>query len=247
MKIYKRYLFLILGILMWGTTGCVNGQIEDQSNAISNDSKNLEIKATNESGDIYNNIINQYIDAIDNDFFKDVLSDQSEDWDLIGKDVNTNLLSNSRDYKQYKVYYALQDMDNNGNPELFIGGSDGNTPPLIYDLFIFNQEKVVNPFTELGYEFGHRTHLDFYSDGVFEVDWSNSGMNNGMNFYRITADGYSIELIESISLNKSPHDVLKYYHDTEGTAEISKEEFNSILQRFRDVGKEKLLWIEINR
>jgi len=45
-------------------------------------------------------------------------------------------------------------------------------------------------FSLIGYEFGHRINLQYYSNGMFEVGWSASGCNYGMKFYRISLDGY---------------------------------------------------------
>ena len=47
---------------------------------------------------------------------------------------------------------------------------------MIYDFFTFDGKQAISPFREAGYvgiEFGYRVNLYFYSDGIFEVRWSN--------------------------------------------------------------------------
>lgn len=249
MKIHKNYWYLLFPILILGMTGCQSDEIKEQTdsmikNSVITASSAYESKEEPANGDIYINIIDQYADAVNDNFFHNILSGESNDWNSIGKDVNINLLSNSRDYSHYEVYYALKDINGDGIPELFIGGSGGTDPLLIYDMFTFNQNRVINPFSESGYEFGNRTQLNVYKSGVFEVDWSNSGMNNGMDFYKFSEPG-CLELLESVSLNKAPNEALKYYHDDKGSTEISKAAFDSILKHYRDLGRAELPWAKI--
>lgn len=260
MKSYKHCLFIILGLFILGGSGCTqnhmgeqviegnnneNDTIPNKEKASSHMSKDLggsEGIATAEL-DIYSSIIDQYIDAINHDFYKEILAGESNEWELIGADVNLNLLSCLGGSEQYKVYYALEDVDKNGIPELFIGGADGDSIPINYDMFTSDKTRAINPYS--GYEFGHRTNLYLYSNGIFEVDWTNSGINHGMEFYKISSNGYSIELVESVSINGTADGTTKYYHDAEGNTEISEEEFESILQSFRGTRKAELFWVEI--
>jgi len=262
MKSYKHYLLVTLALIVLGGTGCTN-HIEEQvvesnrnkknmalndekaSTGISKDLDGIKENATAEL-DIYIHIVDQYVDAINNDFYKDILTGVSNEWDWIGADINRNLLSNLNVDKQYKVYYALEDVDKNGIPELFIGGSDGSSTPRYYDMFTFDKTRVGNPFSGLNYELGHRTNLYFYSDGIFEVFLSNGGFDNEMNFYKISSNGYSLVLVERVSTKQTSQGIQKYYHGEDGKTEISEVEFDSILQRFRAVGKAELHWIEIN-
>lgn len=49
----------------------------------------------------------------------------------------------------------------------------------------------------------------------------------------------------SVSLNENNYGLMKYYHDKEENIEISKDEFNSITQCYKDVDKATPSWIEI--
>ena len=200
---------------------------------------------------IYNDIMNQYIDAVDKEFppKERINSEEKERWSLLGDEVNINLIINAHTFESYKVYYALYDVDGNGTPELFIGGPWGrNAPPMIYDFFTFDGRQAISPFREAGYvgiEFGHRVNLCFYSNGIFEVDWSNGARNYGVDFYRLSSDGYNVYPVESVSI-KVPYDlIIRFYHDAESKDEISEKEYDAILQKYIDVGEADLNWSEI--
>lgn len=198
---------------------------------------------------IYEPILSQYRAAITNQFYRDILDGNSDAWDSIGADVNTELLSNSRNFDSYFVYYALEDIDQNGTPELLIGGSDGINPVTNYDVFCFDGEQPVHLFSD--FLFGYRTNFRLLSDGIFMVSWSGSAFESGYEFYRISADGYSPELVESISIHDRPEsslDALRFYHDTEGTSanEITKEEFDQILSQYQNTPAMELSWTELS-
>ena len=200
---------------------------------------------------IYNDIMNQYIDAVDKEFppQERVNYKREERWSLLGDEVDMYLIINAHAFESYKVYYALYDVDGNGTPELFIGGPWGrNTPPVIYDFFTFDGKQAISPFREAGYverQFGYRVNLYFYSNGIFEVDWSNGAMNYGVDFYRLSPDGYNVYPVESVSV-KVPYDLItRFYHDAESEDEISEKEYNAILQKYMAVGEADLNWSEI--
>ena len=159
------------GLRMKGLLICNNNEDKDGSGI----EKSIGETETN----IYNDIMNQYIDAVDKEFppQERVNYKREERWSLLGDEVDMYLIINAHAFESYKVYYALYDVDGNGIPELFIGGPWGrNTPPVIYDFFTFDGKQAISPFREAGYvglQFGYRVNLDFYSNGIFEVDWSN--------------------------------------------------------------------------
>ena len=231
------------GLRMKGLLICNNNEDKDGSGI----EKSIGETETN----IYNDIMNQYIDAVDKEFppQERVNYKREERWSLLGDEVDMYLIINAHAFESYKVYYALYDVDGNGTPELFIGGPWGrNTPPVIYDFFTFDGKQAISPFREAGYvglQFGYRVNLSFYSNGIFEVDWSNGAANYGVGFYRLSPDGYNVYPVESVSV-KVPYDlIIGFYHDAESEDGISEKEYDAILQKYIDAGEADLNWFEI--
>ena len=221
------------------------------NNSDDKDGSGIEKSIGETETNIYNDIMNQYIDAVDKEFppQERVNYKREERWSLLGDEVDMYLIINAHAFESYKVYYALYDVDGNGTPELFIGGPWGrDTPPVIYDFFTFDGKQAISPFREAGYvgiQFGYRVNLSFYSNGIFEVDWSNGAANYGVDFYRLSPDGYNVYPVESVSV-KVPYDLItRFYHDAESEDEISEKEYNAILQKYMAVGEADLNWSEI--
>ena len=221
------------------------------NNSEEKDGSGIEKSIGETETNIYNDIMNQYIDAVDKEFppQERVNYKREERWSLLGDEVDMYLIINAHAFESYKVYYALYDVDGNGTPELFIGGPWGrDTPPVIYDFFTFDGKQAISPFREAGYverQFGYRVNLYFYSNGIFEVDWSNGAANYGVDFYRLSPDGYNVYPVESVSV-KVPYDLItRFYHDAESEDEISEKEYNAILQKYMAVGEADLNWSEI--
>ena len=221
------------------------------NNSEEKDGSGIEKSIGETETNIYNDIMNQYIDAVDKEFppQERVNYKREERWSLLGDEVDMYLIINAHAFESYKVYYALYDVDGNGTPELFIGGPWGrDTPPVIYDFFTFDGKQAISPFREAGYverQFGYRVNLSFYSNGIFEVDWSNGAANYGVDFYRLSPDGYNVYPVESVSV-KVPYDLItRFYHDAESEDEISEKEYNAILQKYMAVGEADLNWSEI--
>ena len=221
------------------------------NNSEEKDGSGIEKSIGETETNIYNDIMNQYIDAVDKEFppQERVNYKREERWSLLGDEVDMYLIINAHAFESYKVYYALYDVDGNGTPELFIGGPWGrNTPPVIYDFFTFDGKQAISPFREAGYvglQFGYRVNLSFYSNGIIEVDWSNGAANYGVDFYRLSPDGYNVYPVESVSV-KVPYDlIIGFYHDAESEDEISEKEYNAILQKYMAVGEADLNWSEI--
>ena len=174
------------------------------NNSEEKDGSGIEKSIGETETNIYNDIMNQYIDAVDKEFppQERVNYKREERWSLLGDEVDMYLIINAHAFESYKVYYALYDVDGNGTPELFIGGPWGrDTPPVIYDFFTFDGKQAISPFREAGYverQFGYRVNLYFYSNGIFEVDWSNGAMNYGVDFYRLSPDGYNVYPVDSV-------------------------------------------------
>ena len=221
------------------------------NNSEEKDGSGIEKSIGETETNIYNDIMNQYIDAVDKEFppQERVNYKREERWSLLGDEVDMYLIINAHAFESYKVYYALYDVDGNGTPELFIGGPWGrNTPPVIYDFFTFDGKQAISPFREAGYvgiQFGHRVKLYFYSDGIFEVSKSNGANNHVVDFYRMSADGYNVDPVESVSYKVTYDLIMRFYHDAESEDEISEKEYDAILQKYMAVGEADLNWSEI--
>lgn len=267
MRAYRNYLIIILGIFILGNTSCNTNRIEDKiaksernetnmisyieesSNAITENFENLKTSPAADT-EIYDTIINQYIEGINNDFYKDILYGESNEWELIGEDINDYLMYDMAK-ECFEAFYALYDVDKNGIPELFLGGKFGDDDLTYYDMFTSDKAKAINPFNSLGYYFGGRTYLYLYANGILEVHWYLGGTHHGRNFYKISSDGFNMELVESVSLKPklSENGDLQdgYYHDEKGTIEISKQEFDKILHNYQDAGEVELDWVKIGK
>ena len=83
--------------------------------------------------DAYGEIINQYIDAVKNNYYFDVRRTDEELFrKKFGSDFNQKLLldlwARGSDVYNFQVFYGLKDVDHNGIPELFISSSNGHAP-----------------------------------------------------------------------------------------------------------------------
>lgn len=192
---------------------------------------------------IYDPILSQYRAAIENGFYRDILRSGNGDWSVIGENINPELLIASGYFDSYFVFYALQDIDANGTPELLIGGGESLDTVTNYDVFTWDETRIVSLFPNL--QFGYRTTFRLLSDGIFSVRWSNSAAHSGYHFYRIAEDGITVEEVESICLKADPEsslDTIRYYHDAEGINEITEAEYNSILERYDAAPSMALSW-----
>ncbi|MGL6201975.1 MAG: WG repeat-containing protein [Lachnospiraceae bacterium] len=215
------------------------GSIEEQGD---------ETESNTNVEEIYQKVLNQYKQAIDENYYRDILDGVSDDEDIIGEYINMELLSSSRYYDEFYVYYAFEDVDDNGMSELLIGASDATTNNrLYYDIFSTDGNKPIRIFEDM--EFGYRTNFFIYSDGIIEINWSGSAFDNGYEFYSISTDGYTPELKESISMHgnhETPSESSKYYHDTDGVLEITETEYNQIYSSYEEKEEYKINWIELN-
>lgn len=87
-----------------------------------------------------------------------------------------------------KVQYAFYDVDQNGIPELFIQNSVD-----LYDAFGYDGNKIVR-LVDKGIE--NWGKLTLYQNGIIE-EFSYDENGTTYNFYRMSANGYSLEKIES--------------------------------------------------
>ena len=198
----------------------------------------------NEKTDIYNHVIEEYRDMVQNDFYEDLLDSDTYD-SSFGEHIGLEIRTHKR-----AVFYAFYDIDGNGTKELIIaGGEDGigvSNPafsPCNYDIYGYDGTNVIHLFPEM--EFGYRTNFSLYENGIIEVYYSNSAAESGVDFYRIGSDGSTPELVDSFSTVwhlEEEESVCTYFQKEN---EISEEEYKTNMQDYEVTLSAGLDWIEI--
>ena len=198
-------------------------------------------KAPTESVNIYNDVLAQYSDMVQNDFYVN-LRDSDTYESSFGEDIGLEI----RTHKQ-NIYYAFYDIDGNGTMELIIaGGENGISNPSFspwnYDLYGYDGTDVVHIFPEM--EFGYRTNFSICDNGVIEVFYSGSAAESCVDFYKIGIDGFTPELIDSftaVSHLEGDEPVFTY---SQNGNEITEEEYNANIQGYA-AALTALDWIQI--
>lgn len=188
---------------------------------------------------IYGDIIAEYRDMVQNNFYQDLL--EKEDLlayeNSFGKDIGSEIRH------AQKVYYALYDIDGNGTQELIIGGGEDASNPWNYDLYTYDGSKAVHVFPD--FEFGYRTNFSLYENGIIEVFYSGSAAESGNDFYRMNAAGTGAEIVENFSIIGSldgDTTVITYY---QGKNVITENEYNQKIQEYEVVLQTPFSWTEI--
>ncbi len=192
-----------------------------------------------EEAGIYSDIIAEYRDMVQNNFYQDLL--EKEDLlayeNSFGKDIGSEIRH------AQKVYYALYDIDGNGTQELIIGGGEDASNPWNYDLYTYDGRKVVHVFPD--FEFGYRTNFSLYENGIIEVFYSGSAAESGNDFYRMNAAGTGAEIVENFSIIGSldgDTTVITYY---QGKNVITEEEYNRKTEEYEVALQTPFSWTEI--
>lgn len=236
------------------TTGAGEESSTDMSLVIDNDikkeSQNENITNENNtedhqevlSTDIYDHVLAEYSDMVQNDFYMDL-----RDSDTYESNFGENIGLEIRTHKQ-DIYYTFYDIDGNGTMELVIAGgensvSNPNFSPWNYDLYGYDGTNVVHIFPEIN--FGYRTNFSLYENGVIEVLYSSSAAEYGIDFYKIGNDGFTPELIDSFATvahleNDNP--VFTYFQNGD---EITEDEYNTKVQNYEVPLTTILDWIQI--
>ena len=192
-----------------------------------------------EAAGIYGDIIAEYRDMVQNNFYQDLLDKE----DLLayensfGKDIGSEIRH------AQKVYYALYDIDGNGTRELIIGGGEDASNPWNYDLYTYDGSKAVHVFPD--FEFGYRTNFSLYENGIIEVFYSGSAAESGNDFYRMNAAGTGAEIVENFSIIGSldgDTTVITYY---QGKNVITENEYNQKIQEYEVALQTPFSWTEI--
>lgn len=188
---------------------------------------------------IYGDIIAEYRDMVQNNFYQDLL--EKEDLlayeNSFGKDIGSEIRH------AQKVYYALYDIDGNGTQELIIGGGEDASNPWNYDLYTYDGSKAVHVFPD--FEFGYRTNFSLYENGIIEVFYSGSAAESGNDFYRMNAAGTGAEIVENFSIIGSldgDMTVITYY---QGKNVITEDEYNQKIQEYEVALQTPFSWTEI--
>ena len=188
---------------------------------------------------IYGDIIAEYRDMVQNNFYQDLL--EKEDLlayeNSFGKDIGSEIRH------AQKVYYALYDIDGNGTQELIIGGGEDASNPWNYDLYTYDDSKAVHVFPD--FEFGYRTNFSLYENGIIEVFYSGSAAESGNDFYRMNAAGTGAEIVENFSIIGSldgDTTVITYY---QGKNVITENEYNQKIQEYEVALQTPFSWTEI--
>ena len=192
-----------------------------------------------EAAGIYGDIIAEYRDMVQNNFYQDLL--EKEDLlayeNSFGKDIGSEIRH------AQKVYYALYDIDGNGTQELIIGGGEDASNPWNYDLYTYDGSKAVHVFPN--FEFGYRTNFSLYENGIIEVFYSGSAAESGNDFYRMNAAGTGAEIVENFSIIgslDSDTTVITYY---QGKNVITEDEYNQKIQEYEVALQTPFSWTEI--
>lgn len=192
-----------------------------------------------EEAGIYSDIIAEYRDMVQNNFYQDLL--EKEDLlayeNSFGKDIGSEIRH------AQKVYYALYDIDGNGTQELIIGGGEDASNPWNYDLYTYDGSKAVHVFPN--FEFGYRTNFSLYENGIIEVFYSGSAAESGNDFYRMNAAGTGAEIVENFSIIGSldgDTTVITYY---QGKNVITEDEYNRKTEEYEVALQTPFSWTEI--
>lgn len=204
-----------------------------------------ETTETSKSTDIYDAVLAEYADMVQNNFYTDAL--ENEDLDTydasFGEDIGFEIRA-----RVQNIFYALADIDQNGVQELIIAASDTNVTnsgnsPWYYDIYTYNGTKAVHLFPD--YEFGYRTNFKLMENGIIQINGSYSAAESGCEFYRIGSDGITPELVEAFSMVGSMKDdvvTFVYYNNTD---EITEQDYQTRISNYGEEITTSLEWILI--
>lgn len=173
-------------------------------------------------------------------------SDTYESTDIyessFGEDIGLEIRTHKQD-----IYYTFYDIDGNGTMELIIAGGENavSNPafsPWNYDLYGYDGANVVHIFPEM--EFGYRTNFSLYDHGVIEVFYSNSAVESGVDFYRISSDGFTPEGIDSFTAAAHLEGEEPVFTYAQNGNEITEEEYNAGIQGY-EIALTAFDWIPI--
>lgn len=198
-------------------------------------------KAPAVNANIYEHVLAQYSDMVQNDFYSSLRDSDNYD-SCFGEDIGLEI----RAYKQ-DIFYAFYDIDGNGTVELLIAGGENGVSnaafaPWNYDLYGYDGTRAVHIFPEMS--FGSRINFSLYENGVIEVSYSSSVAESGIDFYRIGADGFTPEQIDSFTAVGHLEGDAPVYTYSQNGKEITQEEYNAGIQSY-EIALTTLDWMQI--
>lgn len=123
-----------------------------------------------------------------------------------------------------EMCFALYDIDDNSMPEMVVGH---------YNIWTIYEDEPVRLFK---HNYGWRDSFDILGNGVIYTSYSAGAGIHGHAFYRMASDGGTLELIVSLDYDTLWSDEADAYletltqTDTNGTKEIDKNEYDSIME-----------------
>ncbi len=215
---------------------------EDYETLNTDISENYE--AVNEETDMYDHILEEYRDMVQNDFYIDLLGSDNYD-SSFGEHIGFEIRTSKK-----AVFYAFYDIDGNGTKELIIaGGEDGigvSNPafsPCNYDIYGYDGADVLHIFPDM--DFGYGTNFSLHENGIIEVYYSYSATEFGFDFYKIGSDGFTPELVDSFSVVWHLEGEEPVYNYFQKGNEITEEEYKTNTQSYEVTLSAGLDWIEI--
>ena len=216
---------------------------ENQNKDITNENDVADNQKTpSENMNIYNDVLTQYSDMVQNDFYVNLRDSDSYE-SSFGKDIGLEIRTHKQD-----IYYTFYDIDGNGTMELIIAGeekgvSNPSFSPWNYDLYGYDGTNVVHIFPEM--DFGYRTNFSLYDNGVIEVFYSSSAAESGVDFYKLSTDGFTPELIDSFTAAAHLEGDEPVFTYSQSGNEITEEKYNAHIQGYYANALLGLDWIQI--
>ena len=216
---------------------------EEDYETFNTDDISEDDEAVNEETDVYDPILEEYRDMVQNDFYTDLLG--SDDYDSsFGEHIGFEIRTSRK-----AVFYALYDIDGNGTKELIIAGgeegigvSNSAFSPCNYDIYGHDGVDVVPIFPDM--DFGYRTNFSLYENGIIGVSYSYSAAESGVDFYQIGSDGFTPELVDSFSVVHLEGEEPAWNYFQKGN-EITEEEYKASWQSYGVALTAGLDWEEI--
>ena len=161
------------------------------------------------------------------EYHRAIFSDAAAYSEELYPSLNTHMLNYYHWYtEEAYFFYALEDIDRNGTPELLISkGYNPHDGGDIIDLYSISGDSLVQYF-ENPY-FGERVYLSVLSGGMLMESGSSGASSGGASVYQISEDGSSINQVANYS----------YYFADDATPPpegpyMSYEEYSAALEQY---------------
>lgn len=203
------------------------------SNLVESSNSDITQERTNNGFDA---VIMQYEDAVNNNFYIDTP-------DQLGNLVNSQIWAVTRWHEDLQIFYANRDIDSNGTYEFVVmGRSESSDLQFIFDVFTdpANPRRLFENNT-----FGYTTDLLIYNGGVFREHIAAGAVDYGDYFYKISSDGNTAELIDSLTSQGDQSGTVQYFRGVDNELPINEEEYNQIVNQYLAPGEMQFEWTQI--